>query len=150
MSYDPNQPPQQPYAGPPAKPVNPKLVFWTSSKGVLILVGGTIALIVIIGAGIQGFNAGATRKSFDTRVTGCDATTSSNMVTIGFTVKNTGNRTATAKVLIEYRDGAGSRLDTDTSYLRDIAPGDTARGQESTVIDAVPDGGMRCKIVGVS
>jgi hypothetical protein len=53
-------------------------------------------------------------------------------------------------VKIEYRDGGGNRIDTDTAYVRNIAPGDTVRTDESTILDAVPAGSISCQIVGVS
>lgn len=63
------------------------------------------------------------------------------MATVGFTITNNSTVTRNATVHIEYRDLAGSRIDTDTSYVRNIAPGDTVRTEESTLLNASADHG---------
>lgn len=61
---------------------------------------------------------------------------------------NDGSRSDSATVSIEYRDSAGARLDTDTASVRNIAPGDTARTEESTILDAEADSGS-CRVTAV-
>lgn len=170
--YDPNQPPpvsgppypQQPYPAqpypqqvpygyqppPPARPVSPRLAFWTSGQGIvcIFLIAG-VAVAVLVG--IVNAVSGPAAKNFKAAVTSCEATGSTlPTATIGLTVTNTSDRVRSATVKVEYRDGAGNRIDTDTAYVRNIAPGDTARTEESTILDAAPSGTMRCEIVGVS
>jgi hypothetical protein len=148
-------PPQQHYAappvGPPAKPPNPRLVFWTSGTGVVIML--LIAFVaVILLAGVVNRINGPASAAFDTTITSCEATGSSTLATatVGLTVKNVSKSTKSATVKLEYRDGSGSRIDTDTAYVRDIAPGDTARTEESTILDAAPAGSIECVVTGVS
>jgi hypothetical protein len=163
--YDPNQPPpgppypqqqyppQAPYgyqAPPPQKPPNSKLVFWTSSTGVvLMLLIAFVAVIVL--AGIVNRVQGPAGAKFGVTVTSCNVTgTTLATATIGLAVRNAGKSTSSATVKIEYRDGGGNRIDTDTAYVRDIAPGDTARTEETTILDAAPTGSISCEVVGVS
>ena len=63
-------------------------------------------------------------------------------------MKNNGDTTRSATVAVEYRDGDGARLDTDTVYVRSVAPGDTARSDESTFLDAEAVS-VRCVITGI-
>jgi hypothetical protein len=94
---------------------------------------------------------GPAADAFDVSVTSCNATgTTLATATIGLSVKNTSSSTKSATVKIEYRDGSGNRLDTDTAYVRNIAPGDTVRTDETTILDAVPAGSISCEIVDVS
>jgi len=157
--WPPQHQPAQPYtppvayppAGPPAKPPNSKLVFWTSGTGVVLML--LIAFIgVLILVGIINRIEGPASASFDTTVTSCEATGTSSLATatVGLSVKNVSKSTKSATVKIEYRDGSGSRLDTDTAYVRNIAPGDTARTEESTILDAAPAGSIECAVIGVS
>jgi hypothetical protein len=49
---------------------------------------------------------------------------------------------------IEYRDSSGARIDTDTARVRNVAPGDTVRTEETTLLDAgAPTG--RCQITSI-
>jgi len=160
MSYQPDQPnlagqdvphtagPTPPgYPVQPPKPVNPRLVWWTSAPGIitmLVIAGAVVALI----AGISTALSGPASAGLKVDVTSCDATTTT--ATVGISVTNTGKQTRSATVRIEYRDGAGARLDTDTTYVRDIAPGDTVRTQESTLLDAPPNGSLTCQVTGIN
>jgi hypothetical protein len=163
--HDPNQPRREPIApdhepwapgpqqheyAPAPKPPNSKLVFWTSGTGVvLMLLIAFVAVIVL--AGVVNRIQGPAGDKFGVTVTSCNATgTTLATATIGLAVRNTGKSTASATVKIEYRDGSGSRIDTDTAYVRDIAPGDTARTEETTILDAAPTGSISCEVVGVS
>lgn len=144
-------PPGYPAAGPPTKPPNPKLVFWTSPAGIIsILAIAGVGVLVLLG--IVNRVSGPAADNFTVAVTSCNATGSANLATatVGLSVKNTSSRARSATVKIEYRDGGGARIDTDTAYVRDIAPGDTARAEESTLLDAAPTGAISCSVVGIS
>jgi hypothetical protein len=158
--YDSNQPPppqqpwppqqQAPYAyqqPPPPRPVSPRLAFWTSGQGIvcIFLIAGLLVAVLV---GVINRIEGPASANFDTTVTSCKADGST--ATVGFTVKNVSKKTRSATVKIEYRDGSGNRLDTDTAFVSDIAPGDTVQREESTLLDADPGTSARCEIVGVS
>lgn len=150
--YWPQQPQTYtpPPASPPVKPPNSKLVFWTSGQGVvcMLLIAGLLVAVLV---GVINRISGPAADNFNVSVTSCDATTGSlPTATIGFTIKNTSSKPRGATVKIEYRDGAGSRLDTDTAYVRDIQPGDTVRHEESTILDAAPADSVNCEITGIS
>lgn len=152
-------PPPYPPAGPmpfyPA-PVPPKRKsFWSSTGGILTIVFGSLALVVVfvlctplvLVAVIGDRGDRAAVSKMEVRVTSCEVFGS--VAKVGFSVKNIGDKTRSATLKIEYRDSAGARLDTTTSYVRNVAPGDTVRGEESTILD-VPTTSGSCKIVGVS
>jgi hypothetical protein len=140
------------YTTPPPPPVNKRRQFWLRGPGVMLIVvavGLVLFGIAALGGGIYGAPA---KPAFKVAVTSCDSNGSADLpnATVGFTVTNTGKATRSARVEIEYRDDAGNRIDTDSSWVRDIAPGDTARSTESTLLDAPPDGGLSCAITGIS
>lgn len=166
--YDPNQPPpapypQQPYQQypppppyvyqppPPLKPVNSKIAFWTSPAGIISMLA-IMGAVVLVLAGISNRVTGPASDNFKVAVTGCEATGTSTLSTakVGLTVTNTSDTVRNATVKIEYRDSSGSRIDTDTAYLRSIGAGDTARTEETTILDAAPSGAITCAIVGIS
>jgi hypothetical protein len=137
-------PQQKPWSPPPARP--PRRKAWLPWAILAAAVAVAVALFVaqvVLAAG----DTRTDRAAFDTTVTSC--TIDDLSATVGFTVHNAGTRTRTATVDIEYRDAAGVRIDTDTSLVWDIAPGDTVRSQESTVLDTAPGPGATCRIVSV-
>lgn len=137
-------------AGPPVKPPNSKLVFWTSGTGVVLMLLIAGAAIVLI-AGISNLVSGPASDNFDVTVTSCDATAGSlSTAKVAFTIKNTSSTARSATVEIEYRDGAGNRLDTDTARVQTIQPGDTVSHSESTILNGEASGTIRCEIIGVS
>lgn len=155
--YWPPQPsPAQPYAGqpqqapPPAKRPPTRLDFWLKGPGIIvvIVVGGILlyGLYAAFGSGGQ-----PAKVSAEARVVSCEIDSSGSLpqAKVGLTVRNTGDKTRSFTVSIEYRDSAGSRIDTDTAYVRSIAPGDTARTEETTLLDASVSSGGTCAIVGV-
>lgn len=101
----------------------------------LITVGACLALFgAILFAALLNRNADT---KIDIKVTSCEFTDGAlPTATVGYTVTNRDDRTRDVRLDIEYRDNAGARLDTDTAYVRDVAPGDTVRGEESTILDA--------------
>lgn len=146
------QPGYQPPLGPP--PVQPpappssRRDFWLKGPGVIL---------VVIAVGLALFSisllSGVMDKkkiSADAKVVSCSlgAASSLQTATVGISLTNTGDKTRSFTVDIEYRDGSGSRIDTDTAYVRDVAPGDTVRVDESTLLDATVSSGT-CEIVGV-
>lgn len=71
------------------------------------------------------------------------------MAKLVYTVKNTAATARKATIQIEYRDGDGNLLDTDTAVTGPIPAGDSIRAEESTQLNAAAPGG-KCKLVGVS
>ncbi|MFD0519021.1 FxLYD domain-containing protein [Paractinoplanes durhamensis] len=69
--------------------------------------------------------------------------------TVEYTVTNNGDSARGVTVRFEYRDSAGNRIDTDTAHVKSIAPGDTVRAEETTLLDATVSSGI-CAITGVS
>lgn len=132
----------------------PKKSFWKSTGGILTIVFGTIGLIVAgcVGLAVLGFvtdqNAA---KDMDVKITSCRFEGSGALpsVTVGLQVTNTGSSARGASVGLEYRDGGGRRIDTDTARVPRLAPGDTAAYEEVTFLDAPTSGGT-CKITKVS
>lgn len=135
-------------------PVPPKRKsFWSSTGGILTIVFGSLALVVVVvlcmplGLIAMIGDRGDAVSKMEVRVTSCEVFGS--VAKVGFSVKNIGDMTRSATLKIEYRDSAGARLDTDTSYVRNVAPGETVRGEVSTILDAPTTSGS-CKIVKVS
>jgi hypothetical protein len=174
-SPQPNQywPPQPPYnygptpwpsapAGPPVKPPTKPPTgpgawkhrgFWLRGPGVIVT---TIVVgLLVVGLLMLGGQSPRSNRSpaapFTVTVTNCDATNGAlATATVSFTITNTSTTARSARVDVEYRDNNGNRLDTDTAYVRDIAPGDTVRHDESTILDADPGyAPMSCAIIGV-
>jgi hypothetical protein len=151
MTYPPQQP-HQPYGQPPPpRPVSPRLAFWTSARGVLsmLVIAGALIFLYI---GISDRLAGPASDNFDITVTSCTGNAAGSLATadIGFTITNTSKQARSATVRIEYRDGDGSRLDTDTSVVRSLPAGETARQNESTILDGTPTGVITCRVTGVN
>lgn len=139
--------PTQP--GAPTRPVSPRLAFWTSPAGVVSLLAIAGAVILAIALITDAFSPSPADR-FKVQVTSCSATSGPlATATVGFTIENTGDSTASATVSIEYRDADGSRLDTDTSTVRNLPAGETARQDESTILNAVPTGALTCRITGI-
>lgn len=149
----PPGPPGPPYGPPPYwGPPPPPKPFWQRPAGILLIAFGAVVLLCCA-VGQLGRSAGGsdsdTTGDMSVEVTSCEFT-GGDLPTgkIGYRVTNNGDSTETARVRIEYRDDSGDRIDTDTAYVRDIAPGDTVRGEESTLLDAPVSSG-RCVITGV-
>lgn len=157
----PVSPPPPPYgppptgwpapAGPPPRPVSKRLAFWTSGQGIVCIFVIFGAVVFLIGGIVTRLDGPASRN-FETTVTTCQGNSTGSLATadVGFTITNTSKSTRSATVHIEYRDADGSRLDTDTSTVRNLHAGETARQTETTILDGVPTGAIRCAITGVS
>lgn len=130
------------YGPPPGYPMQPpvKKSFWKSPGGITLI----IALAIIVPClGCIGFGTfgsildDSAASKMDASITSCKFTGGPlSSAVVGISVKNNGDTTRTATVEIEYRDAGGTRVDTDTAYVRDIRPGDTARVEETTLLDA--------------
>jgi hypothetical protein len=131
--------------GPPPRP-NQK----TNWKLFSLIFTPLAALLVlgVIGSLMQG---PAKSARFDVDIVSCKFEGADFLpsATVGLTVKNTGDATDDARISIEFRDSSGARVDTDTAYVRDVAPGDTVRTEEITMLDAPMTSG-RCVVTGVS
>lgn len=148
QGYWPPQPmPAQQYAAPPAPAPKRRRDFWLKGPGV-------IALVVVVGLLLFGVTAAfkavapSTADMVDVKVASCDAS-GNRTATAGIEVTNRSDRTRDVQVVIEYRDGAERRLDTDTAYIRNVPAGRTVLHEESTNLDVVPDGSWSCVVVGV-
>lgn len=138
---------------PPSTP--PKLTprdraFWLKGPGVIlttVVVGGIVAALLYIAGAAPTGAPGRNLTPVQATVTGCRADDFS--ATAALTVTNTDSRARTVTIDVEYRDGSGARLDTDTAYVRDIAPGDTVKHDETTILDAAPSGTVTCLITDV-
>jgi hypothetical protein len=93
----------------------------------------------------------ASKPQWSVKVTGCEMEETLDDLWVGeieLAVTNNGDETETAQVEFEYRDADGARIDTDTAYVRDIAPGDTVRTTESTYLDVGATNGT-CEVTRV-
>ncbi|MBF9129381.1 hypothetical protein I0C86_10405 [Plantactinospora sp. S1510] len=131
-----------------------KRSFWSSPGGVFAIIGIIVGSVVVVCVGLAiagALMSGSAASKMDASVVSCTFTPGPlSSATVGIQVKNNGVSTRTAKVGIEYRDGSGNRIDTDTAYVRNIRPGDTARVEETTLLDAEVTSAGTCKIVDVS
>jgi hypothetical protein len=109
---------------------------------VLFVLGAAVLALLVIAALAAMTGGRSASDDVDVQVVGC--TGSSGVATATVQAKNLTSDTLTARVDIEYRDGAGRRLDTDRVTLRAIAAGDTAVADESTILDAAPGGSITC------
>jgi hypothetical protein len=158
MTYPPQQPHQPPvmpgpsYQPPPAQPA-PQAPSGPSRQTTWIVVAAVagVAFVSLIAAAVLGVvhPGGGSSKNFTVSVTSCAADTI-GIGKVGLSVTNLTSQTRTATIEIEYRDGTGSRLDSDTARVRDIRPGDTARADETTILDGTPSGSLICIIKHVS
>lgn len=149
---------QQPYATlhggpPPGFQQQPgRGSFWGTTGGILLIVFGSISALAIFCVGLTLLGQVGERRSapkqIEVQLTSC--TGSGSVATVGYTVTNNGSTAQSATLDIEYRDAAGARLDTDTSYVGSVPAGDTVRGEETTHLNATPDSAITCKIVGIS
>jgi len=154
----PGQPQPTPYAysppppgGPPAQAAKSKTAFWLRGPGIiLVIVAVGLALFGIV-ALTGGLKAGtAADDDLSVTMTSCEFTGSDSLPSakVGLTVTNNGDRTRSVTIGIEYRDSSGARIDTDTARVRNVAPGDTVRTEETTLLDAgAPTG--RCQITSI-
>lgn len=144
----PPTPPGNPYGPPPIHWQPAKKGFWQSTPGVLVAVAGVL-LLLCCGLGRIGRGSGsddAGRSDMRVDITSCSL--DGDTARVGLEVTNNGDVTESARIEIEYRDSAGRRVDTDTTWVRDIAPGDTVRTEESTLLDA-PTSSGRCIVTEV-
>lgn len=149
--------PTPPYAvAPPPPPARSRKDWWLKGPGLIVLIaalGVPLGLLLVLGGGNTG--AGTPddiRKQITVQVSDCEMSGADGLNTakVSLVVGNISQQTRSARIEIEYRDGNGRRLDTDTAYIRDIEPGDTVSHQESTILDGVPTGqGGTCAITSI-
>lgn len=158
----PGQPqqPAAPYAGgpPPAawpatapQPPKSRLDWWTRGPGIMLIIVAVglvfVGIIALTGGLEPGSGSGSSASDVKVSVTSCEFS-DSGMATVGITATNNGDRTQSVRVGIEYRDSAGARIDTDSTWVRDIPPGDTVRTEEVTMLDASATSG-KCAVTSV-
>lgn len=130
--------PQPPFAGLPTPPARSRLAFWTRGPGIIAVIVAAGLLLFGLYALTAGLSARAAADDLTVDVTSCKFTGSEELPSakVGIAVTNNGDKTRSVAVTIEYRDSGGNRLDSDTARIRNIAPGDTARTEETTLLDA--------------
>jgi hypothetical protein len=147
MTYPADQTPPVVPGHPPVKPPSKVHMFLTSPKGIVLMLGA-VGVVILASIFLSPSRTGQTAKSLDVDVLTCTFT--GDTATVGLSVTNTGKTTIQrATIHIEYRDSADSRIDTDTATVRDIAPGDTVRSDEQTLLDARATSGT-CHVTDVS
>jgi hypothetical protein len=140
------------YVAPP--PPKTRKDFWLRGPGIVILF---VAAGILIGVplAIAGISTSPTGDApagsgFDVQVTSCEMTGDSlSSATVGLIVTNNQKRADSVRIEVEFRDGSGRRIDTDTAYIRDVAPGDTVKHEESTLLNATPTGRGTCQITSI-
>lgn len=146
--WQPPPPSWQPPSGWQPAPQRPRS-YWKSRRGAATILAGVIGLAIILcgAAGIIGPRSGQTPDDLKVEITGCSMTTGPlSSATVGLQVTNNSSRARTVRVDVEYRDGAGRRIDTDTAVVRDVRPGDTAAHSETTILDGEASGQGACII----
>jgi hypothetical protein len=127
---------------PPSRPA--KQNFWTTLPGAATILVILALLAVSVWSGARESRARTAKMRVE--VTACDFAGATAKV--GLMVRNTGDAPRSAQIAIEYRDASGTRVDTDSATAREVAPGDTVRLEETTLLDVPTDEGT-CRIATV-
>ena len=145
----------QPYIPPPSvplsipggpwKPKNRK-EWWLKGPGIIVLIVVVIGTLGVL-AGVLG-ERGAGSSDITVRITSCVLGEVGGKV--GLEVTNGSGRTRTVRIGLEYRDGSGARVDTDTATVRGVRPGETVRHDEPTLLNAAVTGQGECVVTSVS
>lgn len=152
MSYPPGPDAGSYYAPPiPTAPARPR-----SSWRLAVIIGAIFLVLgTVIAVGLTAYIANHRQQisgnGFEVTVMSCHVDDGGwlPMAKVTYTVKNAAATARPATIRIEYRDGGGVLLDTDTAVTGPVPAGDTIRGEESTQLNAAGPLG-RCKLVGVS
>jgi hypothetical protein len=122
---------------------------WKSPTNIVAII---ITAAVIAVAALWFLGDRADKKAIsalDVIITTCTLTgTNVPVAKVRYTVTNNGDVARAATLTFEYRDAGGARLDTDTARVQTLTPGDTARAEESTVLDG-PTNTLDCFITSV-
>lgn len=111
--------------------------FWTRGPGVALIAAGAVVLGgILLTVGLLLFPP-ATRGGIKVEVVACGSV--GLAAAVDLEVTNTGDQTMTATIGIEYRDQAGTRVDTDELVVGAIEPGGKVRKSETTLLDASAD-----------
>jgi hypothetical protein len=144
------------YGPPPTAPVQPwkprtRKDFWLRGPGLIIL-GVILAVLISVPIALTGgLSSTPAGSGFDVKVLSCEMTGEViDSATVGLQVTNTQKVADSVSVKVEYRDGSGRRIDTDTAYIRDVQPGDTVKHEETTLLNASVTGRGACVITGIS
>ncbi|WP_433370828.1 FxLYD domain-containing protein [Actinoplanes sp. CA-142083] len=130
---------------PPPREIPPPPQHSGFSATYAVLIG---VVVLVLGFGAYYLFGRSSGSGFDAKVTKCSA--SGSVATVGLEVHNRSSDTQTATVRIEYHDGAGKLLDTDTALVRDIGGGDTENVEQSTLLTTNADASMTCKVTAVA
>jgi hypothetical protein len=128
----------------PPSPRPAKQNFWTTLPGAVTIVIVLALLAVSVWSGAKQSRARTAKMLVE--VTSCDFTGATAKVAL--TVHNSGSTKRSAQVSIEFRDVAGTRIDTGSATAREVAPGDTVHVEESTLLD-VPTRSGTCHVMTV-
>lgn len=147
----PGQPQPTPYGPPaPAAPKPSRAQFWLRGPGlvlVIVVAGLAVFGIYALAGGLTPGSAKA--DDLSVTVTRCEFTDGSlPSAVVGISVTNGGSATHSAVISIEYRDGGGARIDTDTARVSNVRPGETVRTEETTLLDAAASSGT-CVLTGI-
>ncbi|MEV4620890.1 FxLYD domain-containing protein [Asanoa sp. NPDC049573] len=121
----------------PPSPRPAKQNFWTTWPGAATLAVILALLAVSVWSGARESRARTAKMLVE--VTSCDF--AGRTAKVGLTVHNSGTTARSAQVAIEFRDAAGTRIDTASATAREVAPGDTVTLEESTLLDVPTESG---------
>jgi hypothetical protein len=138
----------QPYSKPPEH-----RGFWSTGLGTFSIIAIVFWTMIVTCVGLGVLRAVIQRANaakMAAQVTGCTFSARGLFpsATVEFTVTNHGDKAHGATVDIEYRDAAGQRVDTDTSFVRTVPAGATVRRQETTLLNEHVSA-VTCHITGV-
>lgn len=127
--------------------------FWSTRLGVLSIIGMVFWALVLtcVGLGVmRAVSERAASSKMEARVTGCTYSGGGLFpsATVEFTVTNHGGKARGATVHIEYHDLSGHRVDTDTSFVKRVAAGETVQRRETTLLNEGVSA-VTCHITGV-
>lgn len=134
---------------PPVQPWKPKnrREWWTKGPGVFVLIVAVVGTLGGVAAVLGEVERADTADDIRVRITTCEL--GESVGTVGLEVTNSGDETRTVRIGLEYRDGSGARVDTDSATVRDVRPGDTVRHEEPTFLNAPVTGGGECVVTSI-
>jgi hypothetical protein len=121
-----------------------KQSFWQTIPGAVTIVGIVALLAVVVWAGRR--EQAAERAKLRVDVESCAFTGRTAVVRLA--AFNGSGATRTLHIELEYRDADGARVDRDSATARNVAPGDTVRVEERTLLD-VPTTAGTCEVASV-
>jgi hypothetical protein len=130
----------------PWKPKSRK-EWWTKGPGIIVLIVAVVGTLAVLAAVLGEVESKNATDDIRVQVTKCELGEIAG--TVGLSVTNNGTKTRTVRIGLEYRDGSGRRVDTDTATVRDVSPGDTVVHDEPTLLNAAVTGQGACIVTSV-